>query len=388
MALSSAAAARLATVKQDIEALKGKIAAVKQTKEDQINWEQYGRQSNVAFDFMTRRQLRGHFGKVYALDWGGGTETNTLLSASQDGKLLLWNAMSEAKKDAISLKSPWVMSCAMEKSEHRFVACGGLDNVCTAFDLRNPAVPAYELVGHDGYLSSCTFMSGGKSMLTGSGDSTCILWDTERGVRKQTFKDHSADVMRYVMQRARLGYVWHTGDASRLSRTPTSICCSVSTHPLDPNVFASGSCDCTVRIWDIRLNTCVRTFTGHVSDINSVEFFPSGNVVGSGSDDSSCRLFDLRSCGPINIFTGESFLPKDTIRGCLCTVLLSFSSMARSEDRIICGITDVAFSKTGRLMFAGYEDKFVIAWETISKNGLVFVLTSILWFEQLCCSIR
>lgn len=305
-------AERLAGVKQAIEALKEKIAAVKSAKEEQINWSQYGRPSTVPFNFSSRRQLRGHFGKVYAMDWGGLSENTTLLSASQDGKLLLWNAASEAKKDAISLKSPWVMTCALEKNEHRFVACGGLDNICTAFDLRNPAVPAYELVGHDGYLSSCAFMSGGKAMLTGSGDSTCILWDTERGVRKQTFKDHSADVM------------------------------SVSAHPMDPNVFASGSCDCTVRVWDIRLNSCVRTFTGHVSDINSVEFFPSGNVVGSGSDDSSCRLFDLRSCGPINIFT---------------------------EDRIICGITDVTFSKTGRLMFAGYEDKICIAWETISKNG-------------------
>ena len=118
--------------------------------------------------------------------------------------------------------------------------------------------------------------------------------------------------------------------------------CSVSLHPSDPNVFTSGSCDSTVRVWDVRLNSCVRTFTGHISDVNSVEFFPSGNVVGSGSDDSSCRLFDLRSCGPVHIFT---------------------------EDRIICGITDVAFSKTGRLMFAGYEENVCVAWETTSKDG-------------------
>ena len=105
--------------------------------------------------------------------------------------------MNEVKKDAITLKSAWVMSCAMEKSEQRFVACGGLDNNCTVFDLRNPAVPAFELIGHDGYLSCCAFLGpGGKAMLTSSGDSTCILWDTERAVRKQTFKDHSADVMR------------------------------------------------------------------------------------------------------------------------------------------------------------------------------------------------
>ena len=41
-----------------------------------------------------RRVLKGHFGKVYAMHWGGalasggGTE---LVSASQDGKLIIWN---------------------------------------------------------------------------------------------------------------------------------------------------------------------------------------------------------------------------------------------------------------------------------------------------------
>ena len=32
-------------------------------------------------------------------------------------------------------------------------------------------------------------------------------------------------------------------------------------------------------------------------------------------------------------------------------------------------MTDVAFSKSGRLMFASYEDAFCIAWETVSKDG-------------------
>lgn len=80
--------------------------------------------------------------------------------------------------------------------------------------------------------------------------------------------------------------------------------CSVSPHPFDKNMFASGSCDSTVKVWDIRSNSCVRTFTGHVSDVNAVEFMPSGNCVGTGSDDATCRIFDLRSCGPINIFAG------------------------------------------------------------------------------------
>ena len=38
-----------------------------------------------------RRLLKGHFGKVYATDWAGSG--NELVSASQDGKLIIWDAM-------------------------------------------------------------------------------------------------------------------------------------------------------------------------------------------------------------------------------------------------------------------------------------------------------
>jgi guanine nucleotide-binding protein G(I)/G(S)/G(T) subunit beta-1 len=51
----------------------------------------------------------------------------------------------------------------------------------------------------------------------------------------------------------------------------------------------SGSSDTTAKLWDWRVGngSCVKTFPGHESDINSVSFFPDGNAFGTGSDDSS-----------------------------------------------------------------------------------------------------
>lgn len=42
-----------------------------------------------------RRILKGHFGKVYAMHWAG--DSTQLVSASQDGKLIIWNAMTTNK---------------------------------------------------------------------------------------------------------------------------------------------------------------------------------------------------------------------------------------------------------------------------------------------------
>lgn len=42
-----------------------------------------------------------------------------------------------------------------------------------------------------------------------------------------------------------------------------------------------------VLIWDMRTGQCVQSFEGHLSDINSVKFHPSGDAVATGSDDST-----------------------------------------------------------------------------------------------------
>ena len=72
---------------------------------------------------------------------------------------------------AIPLRSSWVMTCAYAPSGS-FVACGGLDNICSIYSLKtregNVRV-SKELQGHTGYLSSCRFLDDSR-ILTSSGD--------------------------------------------------------------------------------------------------------------------------------------------------------------------------------------------------------------------------
>jgi guanine nucleotide-binding protein G(I)/G(S)/G(T) subunit beta-1 len=258
-----------------------------------------------------RRTLRGHFGKVYALHWSG--DSTCLVSASQDGKLIVWNGMQNLKLQAIPLRSSWVMTCAFEQGGKALVACGGLDNLCSVYQLNQQQVSrSYrELAGHDGYLSCCRFITD-RQVLTSSGDTTCILWDVETGTAKTTFTDHEGDVM------------------------------SVAVLPdVDPNLFVSGSCDSFAKVWDIRTGKCTLTFRGHESDINSVALGPDGKSVGTGSDDSSCRFFDMRSCAQVSQF---------------------------KANLVSCGVTSVSFSKSGRLLFAGYDDYNCLGWDVLGPE--------------------
>ena len=98
----------------------------------------------------TRRTLRGHLAKIYAMHWAG--DSKHLVSASQDGKLIVWDSYSTNKVHAIPLRSSWVMTCAYAPSGS-FVASGGLDNICSIYGLKtregNVKVTR-ELNGHTG----------------------------------------------------------------------------------------------------------------------------------------------------------------------------------------------------------------------------------------------
>ncbi|KAF7658403.1 hypothetical protein LDENG_00013700, partial [Lucifuga dentata] len=186
----------------------------------------------------TRRTLRGHLAKIYAMHWG--SDSRLLVSASQDGKLIIWDSYTTNKMHAIPLRSSWVMTCAYAPSGN-YVACGGLDNICSIYSLKtregNVRVTR-ELPGHTGYLSCCRFLDDNQ-ILTSSGDTTCALWDIETGQQATMFTGHTGDVM------------------------------SLSLSP-DYKTFVSGACDATSKLWDIRDGMCRQSFTGHVSDINAV----------------------------------------------------------------------------------------------------------------------
>nr|CAG8487645.1 15375_t:CDS:2 [Entrophospora candida] len=243
-----------------------------------------------------RRTLKGHLAKIYAMHWA--SDQRHLVSASQDGKLIVWDAPTTNKVHAIPLKSSWVMTCAYAPTGD-FVACGGLDNICSIYNLKTKegsVKVARELAAHTGYLSCCRFLSD-RQILTSSGDMTCILWDIVAGMKVLEFNDHTGDVM-------------------SLSLSPSQ------------QIFVSGACDATAKVWDIRTGQCVQTFTGHESDINAVQ------------------LFDLRADRELNQYT---------------------------HDHILCGITSVAFSISGRLLFAGYDDYNCNVWDTL-KGERVGVL--------------
>lgn len=122
--------------------------------------------------------------------------------------------------------------------------CRGLDNKVTVYPLsqEDDVSTRKKIVATlTSYMSCCVFPNSDQQILTGSGDSTCALWDVESGQQLQSFLGHSSDVMSIDLAPSETG-----------------------------NTFVSGSCDKMVLIWDMRTGQCVQSFEGHQSDVNSV----------------------------------------------------------------------------------------------------------------------
>ncbi|XP_053172464.1 guanine nucleotide-binding protein subunit beta-5b [Scomber japonicus] len=310
----------LASLSRESDNLKKKLEE-ERSKLNDVELHQVAEKIEVlsALNVKTRRVLKGHGNKVLCMDWC--TDKRRLVSSSQDGKVIVWDGFTLHKEHGVSMPCTWVMACAYAPSGCA-IACGGLDNKCSVFPLsmdpnENLAAKKKTVAMHTNYISGCTFTNSDMQLLTASGDGTCALWDVESGQLLQSFHGHTADVLSLDLAPSETG-----------------------------NTFVSGGCDMKANVWDMRSGQNIQSFESHDSDINCVKYYPSGDAFASASDDSTCRFYDLRADREVAIY---------------------------QKDSIIFGASTVDFSLSGRLLFAGYNDYTINAWDVL-KGTRVSIL--------------
>ena len=142
----------------------------------------------------------------------------------------------------------------------------------------------------------------GRYLISGSKDFTINIWNLISLTRVCTISNHfggttclaMVDNNTYLSSHAdgmlALRYL-STDNYKIMSGHTGSIKCMVASK--DKRIAASGSYDCTIRVWNILTADCATILTGHDAVVWSVAISGDNSLLASGGDDSTVRIWSL-----------------------------------------------------------------------------------------------
>lgn len=354
--VDSAIEDQIALARSDTKQLRGLIDRVKAKVRD-ANLAQMSKGvsplTKGSVNLSSHLTLNGHNNKISDFAWS--SDSRSILSASQDGFMIVWDASLGFKKNAIPLDSQWVLTCAINSSGN-LVASAGLTNSCTIYRISQENRVQQQIVsmfkGHTCYVSQVEFFEN-NSIITASGDMTCALWDIPKAKRIAEFSDHLGDVLALALPPP------HAQTSSP--------------------IFASGGSDGYVYIWDTRARAAAQSFFVSESDISTLKFFNNGYAIVTGADDGVARMFDMRSDCAVASYSLSQNLQQQAnsptrlynsspLEYDVTPSNASLTKTSRSANSTYLdnqGIVSLDFSGSGRLMHACYTDYGCVIWDTL-----------------------
>ncbi len=306
---------------------------------DQRNWE--WRYLGLELD-RSLRSLDEHDGPVQSVAWS--PDGQWILSASSDGRVLLWDAEHGEVMDEFEKHDAGLGVVAWSPDGARWLAGGGsslqLRSRSAADPLLTIPVPAMTV--------TAAWSPDGRVIATGASDACVRVWDALEGTSLATLRGHRL-------------WVW-----------------SVAWAP-DGLSLASGSGDGTVRLWDVPSGSCKAVLVGHETTVSGLAWSPDGSWVASGSGDRSVRLWDATTGECVKVLacadrvTSVAWSPygEAVVVGSQDGSLRTFDPESGEWRDTLLGhagsVESVHWSPTGNALVSGSLDETVRIWRAESS---------------------
>ncbi|KAG0326208.1 hypothetical protein BGZ99_009915 [Dissophora globulifera] len=147
-------------------------------------------------------------------------------------------------------------------------------------------------------------------LITGSYDNTARVWNIETGECLRTLSGHAlciralrfddAKLITGSMDRTLKIWNYHTGQCIRTLQGHTD---GVVSLDFDSCILASGSVDSSIKIWDFATGKC-STLNGHSGSINKVQIYMK-TMLFSASEDTTVKLWDIATGACLRTFCGH-----------------------------------------------------------------------------------
>jgi U3 small nucleolar RNA-associated protein 12 len=255
-----------------------------------------------------------------------------MLASASHGSLKIWNARTQT---CLRTLDCGYALCASFLPGDKIVVLGTREGALELFDIA-ASVLIDTIQAHDKEIWSMQVTPDGKSLVTGSADSTAKFWDFK--VVQDEVLGTTRKVPKLTLNHARTLKVADDILAVRIS--PDSRLVAVSTldntikvffldslklyltlygHKLpvlsisisyDSKLLVSSSADKNIRVWGLDFGDCHKTFFAHSDSILSVSFVPTnadgnGHHFFSASKDKTIKYYDADKFEQIQLLTGH-----------------------------------------------------------------------------------
>ncbi|MBD2485304.1 serine/threonine-protein kinase [Planktothrix sp. FACHB-1365] len=260
----------------------------------------------------------------------------------------------------------------------RTLASGSNDTTIKLWDVQSQRQIA-TLTGHSSYVKSVAFSPDGRTLASGGGHKTMKLWDVqsqqEIATLTKDLDDDNSLKMESISQ-------FTIGDDSSIASVAFSA---------DGRTLASGSdssppnsdSDNRIKLWDVPSQREIATLTGDSDFVSSVAFSPDGRTLASASWVNKIKLWDVQSQREIATLTGHSDSAwsvafsadgRTLASGGADKTIKLWDVQSQRQIATLTGHSDyvrsVAFSPDGRTLASGSHDKTIKLWDVTSQREI------------------
>lgn len=174
--------------------------------------------------------------------------------------------------------------------------------------LATPALAQGELRGHGGPVQALSVTPDGREAISGSFDSSAIVWALERGTARAVLRAHESAVHAVGVtphgfvtagEDGRLA-IWARNDLTkpiRIDKIHTAPIAALNISP-DGKTIATASWDSSLALTPLDGGT-LRRLEGHQGNVNGVGFLPDGETLVSAGYDATLRIWPAQGAARV-----------------------------------------------------------------------------------------